>query len=105
MRQIRDLPVGLELEAAKGRLHHRFVNVQLGCTGMLRLATGGCLTATPNQRFSPVLSRPTEGRFAIVTDVGRDAVDALAAQDERRLRRTAKSCGPDAPTLAPRFAE
>ena len=30
----------------------------------------------------------------------RDAVDAAAAQDERRGRGTAKSCGPDAPTLA-----
>src|SRR5215467_13956486 len=30
----------------------------------------------------------------------RDAMDALALTDERRLRRTAKSCGPDAPMLA-----
>jgi hypothetical protein len=30
----------------------------------------------------------------------RDAVDALATQDERRLKRTAKACGPGAPTLA-----
>jgi len=37
--------------------------------------------------------------LAIVTNVGRDAVDALAAQDERRTKRTAKSCGPDIPTL------
>src|SRR5207302_11131607 len=28
-----------------------------------------------------------------------DAVDAEGAIDERRLRRTAKSCGPDTPTL------
>src|SRR5438552_18343361 len=27
-------------------------------------------------------------------------MDALASQDERGLRRTAKRCGPDAPTLA-----
>src|SRR5437588_10998906 len=27
-------------------------------------------------------------------------MDALASQDERGLRRTAKPCGPDAPTLA-----
>jgi hypothetical protein len=45
-------------------------------------------------------SRPTEGRLAIVTNAGRDAVDADGAADERRLRWTAKSCGPDAPTLA-----
>jgi hypothetical protein len=43
---------------------------------------------------------PTEGRFAIVTDVRRDAVDADGADDERRSRRTAKSCGPDASTPA-----
>ena len=41
-----------------------------------------------------------EGRFAIVTDVGRDAVDAGGATDESAYLRTAKSCGPDAPTLA-----
>jgi hypothetical protein len=42
--------------------------------------------------------------LAIVTNVGRDAVDALAAQDERRKKRTAKSCGPDAPMLAFKLA-
>jgi hypothetical protein len=30
----------------------------------------------------------------------RDAVDAGGAKDERARSRTAKSCGPDAPTLA-----
>jgi hypothetical protein len=62
---------------------------------------------------------PPEGRIMIVTDAGRDAVDAAAfcARRDRRvgwrkacerstacgrgmLQRTAKSCGPDAPTLA-----
>jgi len=38
--------------------------------------------------------------LAIVTNVGRDAVDAALSQDERRYPWTAKSCGPDAPTLA-----
>jgi hypothetical protein len=32
--------------------------------------------------------------------VERDAVDACSAFDEWRVRRTAKPCGPDAPTLA-----
>jgi hypothetical protein len=32
--------------------------------------------------------------------LGRDAVDANHATDERVCWRTAKSCGPDAPTLA-----
>ena len=37
---------------------------------------------------------------AHVINVGRDAVDADSAFDEWRVRRTEKSCGPDAPTLA-----
>jgi hypothetical protein len=49
--------------------------------------------------YSPV-SRPHEGRFAIVTKRwARDAVDACHAQDECADKRTAKSCGPDIPTL------
>jgi hypothetical protein len=40
------------------------------------------------------------GRLAIVTNAGRDAVDANGAFDEQHVRRTAKSCGPDASTLA-----
>ena len=43
---------------------------------------------------------PLEGRLAIVTDAGRDAMDASGALDESASLRTAKSCGPDAPTLA-----
>src|SRR5882757_8102975 len=39
------------------------------------------------------------GALRNVINAGRDAVDADALKDERRLRRTAKSCGPDAPTL------
>jgi hypothetical protein len=42
----------------------------------------------------------SEGRLAIVTDAGRDAVDAGGAKDESAGMRTAKTCGPDAPTLA-----
>src|ERR1700730_3089088 len=48
---------------------------------------------------------PIEGRFAIVTNAGWDAVDAGGASDEGAGLRTAKSCGPDAPTLASSFAE
>jgi len=47
----------------------------------------------------PLSSCPTEGRLEIVTDAGQDAVDADALTDERRLMRTAKTCGPDTPTL------
>jgi hypothetical protein len=66
-------------------------------------------------------SRPNEGRLAIVTNAGRDAVDAAAparADTAGRFsvsghstpRRTAlsgpvKPCGPDASTLASSFAE
>src|SRR5258708_6476351 len=45
-------------------------------------------------------SHPTEGRIAIVTDAGWDAVDAGCASDEGTDSRTAKSCGPDASTPA-----
>ena len=43
---------------------------------------------------------PIEGRFAIVTNVGRDAVDADGAERRTAQQRTAKSCGSDASTLA-----
>src|SRR5436190_22812427 len=57
--------------------------------------------SSPKQITSLVApSRPNEGRLAIVTNAGRDAVDADGAFDEQHARRTAKSCGPDASTLA-----
>ena len=34
--------------------------------------------------IEPIHPAPTKGRFAIVTEVGRDAVDADGAADERR---------------------
>ena len=40
-----------------------------------------------------------EGRIAIVTNAGRDAMDASGALDEGAYLRTAKPCGPDTPTL------
>jgi hypothetical protein len=55
--------------------------------------------------FTSSPSRPTEGRFAVVTDAGRDAVDAGGAADESAGLRTAKSCGPDASTLAFKSAQ
>ena len=48
-------------------------------------------------RVHPV---PARWALAIVTNVGRDAVDASLREDEPCGRRTAKSCGPDAPLLA-----
>jgi hypothetical protein len=56
--------------------------------------------ACPKSPPYPPPSRPTEGRIAIVTDAGRDAMDADGAADESTSARTAKSCGPDASTLA-----
>jgi hypothetical protein len=50
-------------------------------------------------------SRLTEGRLAIVTNARRDAVDAGGASDEGACLRTAKSRGPDAPTLASKLAQ
>jgi hypothetical protein len=41
----------------------------------------------------------------IVTNAGWDAVDAGGAADESTGLRTAKSCGPDASTLASSLAE
>ena len=54
---------------------------------------------TPNQIYIPRRLVPLEGRVAIVTDAGRDAMDAGGAKDEVAFLRTAKSCGPDTPTL------
>ena len=51
-------------------------------------------------RVMHVPSSPHEGRIAIVTDAGWDAVDAGGATDESACQRTAKSCGPDASTPA-----
>src|ERR1700687_5483388 len=58
------------------------------------------LAVAPKSVIYPPPSRPTEGRLAIVTDAGRDAVDAGGAKDEGAGLRTAKSCGPDASTPA-----
>jgi hypothetical protein len=45
-------------------------------------------------------SLPLQGRIAIVTDAGRDAVDVDGALTRAFDPRTAKTCGPDASTLA-----
>ncbi len=59
------------------------------------------LIPAPNQQQHPELPVPQEGRFAVVTNVGCGMRWTLWRRaDERCLRRTAKSCGPDAPKLA-----
>jgi hypothetical protein len=57
------------------------------------------LISKANHLLDPAHPVPHEGRIAIVTDVGRDAVDAGGAADESAYLRTAKPCGPDTPTL------
>ena len=54
----------------------------------------------PNQFYIRCCLVPLEGRFAIVTDVGTGCGGRGCAFDEQRMPRTAKSCGPDASTLA-----
>jgi hypothetical protein len=68
-----------------------------GCPAHLRKIILFSIDA--NQFIESPRPAPLEGRFAIVINAGRDAMDADGAIDERRLRRTAKSCGPDTPTL------
>ena len=57
------------------------------------------LPLPPNQRQIRRVPSSPRGAYASSRTLRRDAMDALAAQDERRLKRTAKSCGPDTPTL------
>ena len=56
-----------------------------------------------NQRYQLAPSLPMEGRLAIVMNAGWDAVDAAVRVTSAPMR-TAKPCGPDAPTLASSFA-
>src|SRR5436190_9031238 len=77
----------------------------------------------PNHLYIPAIPSHTEGRFAIVTDVGhgmrwtrqrrcaiviagrRKTREQLTPHRRTMLLRTAKSCGPDASTLASSLAE
>ena len=49
---------------------------------MCRIPSG--LLSPPNQIHISAIPFHTEGRLAIVTNAGRDAVDAAVSQDERR---------------------
>jgi hypothetical protein len=60
----------------------------------------GVIDLDPKSKAKSAHPVPHEGRIAIVTDAGWDAVDAGGASDEGAGLRTAKSCGPDASTLA-----
>ena len=52
------------------------------------------LTPDPNQLLIARHPVPREGTLAIVTDVGTGSDGRGCAFDERRVKRTAKSCGP-----------
>src|SRR5258708_808469 len=54
----------------------------------------------PQIKSITTASRPTEGRFAIVTDVGAGCDGRESGARRALLPRTAKSCGSGAPTLA-----
>ena len=62
------------------------------------------LTPNPNHLLIPCHPVPREGALAIVTDVGAGSGGRGSAFDEQRVRRTAKSCGPDAPMAGVKFA-
>jgi len=73
-------------------------------------ATGGSSLRSKNiplfshaNQFIPAAVPPGKRGVAHVTNARWDAVDAMATTDERDLLRTAKSCGPGAPVLAPSF--
>jgi hypothetical protein len=59
-----------------------------------------CFVFTPNQIYIAAHPVPPRGALRTSRTLGRDAVDAGRALDESVASRTAKSCGPDAPTLA-----
>src|SRR5579863_1434531 len=58
------------------------------------------LISTANHRHFTARPVPPEGRLAIVRKRGAGCGGRFGAFDEWRIRRTAKACGPDAPTLA-----
>src|SRR5207244_6637455 len=61
-------------------------------------------SSDPNQVSDSPVSFRQEGRIAIVTNAGRDAVDAAARETNAVCLRTAKSCGSDAPIVGVKSA-
>ncbi|MGO8911517.1 MAG: hypothetical protein ACLQDM_19660, partial [Bradyrhizobium sp.] len=71
----------------------------------LMLAVQSCLQKDFDIRFTQISNTSSPSRLGkrgvrVVTNVGRDAMDAAVSTRRTTLRRTAKSCGPGAPTLA-----
>jgi hypothetical protein len=94
-----------ELAAARARREKILLRVQRDLPCPVPHEKINPFALTPNQIHISRHPTPLEGRIAIVTDAGRDAVDAGGASDEGAGLRTVKSCGPDAPTLASSLAE
>jgi hypothetical protein len=63
------------------------------------------LARRANHRYLSARPALDKGRFAIVTNVGCGMRWTLRLQRRTEPKRTAKSCGPGAPTLASSFAE
>src|SRR5207237_5316338 len=63
-----------------------------------------CPASTGKSLLELLPSRPVEGRWPSSRTLGEMRWTLWLSQDERCLRRTAKPCGPDAPTLASSFA-
>jgi hypothetical protein len=62
--------------------------------------TSSVLRKSANQKYIPGQPASTRGTFGqSLPDVRRVAMDAIGAQDEARLMRSTKPCGPDTPTL------
>jgi hypothetical protein len=67
----------------------------------VNLSHGGGIAEHPKSTSHSEASRPHKrGASRSSRTLRRDAVDAGGAADESADLRTAKSCGPDAPTLA-----
>jgi hypothetical protein len=86
--------------AAHARREKILLWLQADSTGPVPFAKIFRFAPDPNHFHICAHPTPLKGRIAIVTDVGRDAMDASGASDEGAYLRTAKPCGPDASTLA-----
>jgi hypothetical protein len=62
-----------------------------------------CFVFSEVMIYSP-RSAADERGVRVVTNVARNAVDAIVLTDERRRLRTAKSCGPGAPRSGAKFS-
>jgi hypothetical protein len=72
----------------------RTIRVQSSLKKYFALPVGQIICITSRR------SAPQEGRFAIVTNVGAGCGGRFSRERRTRVKRTAKSRGPDAPTLA-----